>query len=157
MFYDDPVYLYRTYYILDLFQSNQIVNYLNKTLAANDSRNYPLLVEVSCNNTNIFPVGSDAKAICERLMGTDYMDIEHIYFTYQDVSKLTACIGGSGDNCERNASLRGVSANAVGYLRALDGEGKSGYRIVIEYSRMFDKKLQYFYASLVIPTPTGGS
>ena len=63
MYYDDPIYLYRTYYILDLLQSNNVFNYIEDTLADNDADNYPLLLEVSCNNTAVFEPGSDAQIL----------------------------------------------------------------------------------------------
>ena len=150
MYYDDPLYLYRTYYILDLFQSNQVVSYLERNLAENAEGNYPLLLEVSCYNSDLFPQSGKARSFCEKLMATDYMDVERIYFTYQDVSKLTACTN-SSSGCEINSSLSGVSASAIDYLSSLGGDGMDGYRIVIEYTRMINNKKQYFYASLVVP------
>lgn len=156
MYYDDPIYLYRTYYILDLLQSNNVFNYIEDTLADNDADNYPLLLEVSCNNTAVFKPGSDAQILCESIVNTKYLEVEHIYFTYYDLGPLTACKNSTGETCDRNESLRGLSTNAVNYLNTLTGTG-DGYRIIIEFLNQKGLAKKYFYASLDVPLGGNGS
>lgn len=151
MYFDDPVYLYRTYYILDFFQTNNVFNYVDDVLGENVVSNENLLVEVSCNNAEIFVPGSTTKAFCEKLIATKYLEVEHIYFTHYDLGPLTECTDEDDETCQRHPSLRSLTPNAVSYLRTLGSTPGDGYRIVIEFVKEEKLKKKYFYASLVVP------
>jgi Tfp pilus assembly protein PilE len=129
--YDDSAYLYRTYYIYNFFQ-----NYRMDLIASNlDSDN--MITSFNCNNTNIF-LNEEASLktanikMCESML--DNFHVSNIYLTYNDLGFLQDCTNTDG----KCSVLLQVSQDAQSYMKTIGGNGKDGYRIIIEYAEKKD-------------------
>ena len=150
MYYDDPAYLYRTNYILEMMMDNSIVDYLDEKLDDNISGNKNLLITVGCHNTEVFNPELEDGEFCQKIVSNGSLDVEGIYFTYMDTNALTEC---KGDNCELHDNLKGLSRNMVNYLKSLsvvDESIKDDYMIVIEYKKTNEIQDTYYYSSLLV-------
>lgn len=153
MYYDDPIYLYRSYYILDFLQKNDINSYVASSLSEeNSSSSEKLLVEFNCGEYSIIN-SEDAQNFCESIINNQHFSVTHIYFTYYDTTPINECTNddGEGLDCVSNKSLEGVSANALRYIRSLGGYGKKGYRMIVEYKETIDNENRYYYSSVYLP------
>ncbi len=129
--YNDSVYLYRTYYLEKFFRSfrlDMLSVSLNKD---DDTKPYLLTTGFGCTN-NIFIHEEDNLGICENLLSN--LHVSNLYFAYNDLSSLQNCTNASG-KCE---SLLQVNEDMGAYLKTIGGEGKTGYRIIAEYSENKD-------------------
>lgn len=151
LYYDDPIYLYRTYYILDYLESNNITSYIEKKLNEPNSDNSErLLFEFTCSDQALFQRGTPEAKFCENIVNSGILNVEHIYFTYYDTSAINECTNTSSGavtlddfKCKSHESLRSLSSNALSYIRTLGGIAKNengnvvgtldGYRIIVEY------------------------
>lgn len=170
LYYDDPLYLYRAYYVLDFLESHNISVFIERGLSENVSGdNSRLLTEFACQDSLILQK-SEERAWCENMVSL--FSIKHIYFGYYDTTPLASCTSEEGLTCGMQNSLKGVSLNALQYIRTLGGKGKDGYRVIIEYEAKMTKKVdnttveskdnknhkvtiepdtKYFYATLFVP------
>ena len=136
LYYDDPIYLYRTYYILDFLEENSINNFVNAQLSGgNTYDNDKLLVEFTCYDRSVIEANSDAANFCESIINNKHFSVEHIYFTYYDTSVINECSSDETNElkCGAHESLNNLSVNARAYLKTLGGKGEPGYRVIIEY------------------------
>lgn len=170
LYYDDPLYLYRTYYVLDFLESHNITSFIERELKENKvADNNRLMTEFVCQDSLVLSKMED-RTWCESLVSK--FSIKHIYFSYYDTTPLASCTDEEGLKCGMQNSLKGVSLTALQYIRTLGGKGKEGYRIIIEYVAKMEKKVdytttedkesknykienkpdtKYFYASLYVP------
>lgn len=170
LYYDDPLYLYRTYYMLDFLESHNITAFIERELSENKiEEGNKLLTEFACQDSLVLQK-MEERAWCESLV--DKYSIRHIYFGYYDTTPLASCTDEEGVKCGMQESLKGVSLNALQYIRTLGGKDLEGYRIVIEYEAKMEKKVdhttveeknseyykvsnepdtKYFYATLFVP------
>lgn len=170
LYYDDPLYLYRTYYILDFLESHNITSFIERELGENKvGTNSKLLTEFACQDSLVLPK-MEERAWCESLVSV--YSIKHIYFAYYDTTPLASCTDEDGLKCGMQNSLKGVSLNALQYIRTLGGKDLDGYRVIIEYEAKMEKKVdnttveeknsanykvsnepdtKYFYATLFVP------
>lgn len=153
MYYDDPIYLYRSYYILDFLQKNDVNSYIASELSEeNTVSSENLLIEFSCGEYSIIN-SDDAQNFCESIINNQHFSVEHIYFTYYDTTPISECTNNDGEsiNCVSHKSLEKVSANALKYIRSLGGFGKEGYRMIVEYKETIDNEDRYYYSSIYLP------
>lgn len=180
MNYDDPIYLYRTYYILDYLQSYNISSYIESKLSEpNTNGSSRLLFEFTCDDQSVFLRNSNEAKFCEIITNKSF-EVEHIYFTFYDTSAINSCLNEVVDTknitaddlkCESHESLRSLSTNALNYIKTLGGKGQNyttdingnildGYRILIEYKTEknvtnengeANKITDYYYASVNVP------
>lgn len=170
LYYDDPVYLYRTYYVLDFLESHNITTFIERELSENKiEANNKLLTEFVCQDSLVLQKNEE-RAWCESLVSQ--FSIKHIYFGYYDTTPLASCTDEEGLKCGMQNSLKGISLNALQYIRTLGGKDLEGYRIIIEYEAKMEKKVdnttveeknranykisnepdtKYFYATLFVP------
>lgn len=140
LYYDDPVYLYRTYYLLDYLERNGITRYIDvKFYNTSGSRlpdgsiTYlvPDILEFGCranfvdgsnaaNNDIVNNVSATSPMFCENIKSS--FEIDHIYIMKYDVNSVVSCVLDMTQNvCKRNSALRTFSNTAVDYLYTLDG------------------------------------
>ena len=170
LYYDDPLYLYRTYYVLDFLESHNITSFIERELKENKvEENNKLMTEFVCRDSLVLQK-MEERAWCESLVSK--FSIKHIYFSYYDTTPLASCTDDDGLKCGMQNSLKGVSLRALQYIRTLGGKNLEGYRIIIEYEAKMEKKVdhttveeknsenykisnepdtKYFYASLFVP------
>ena len=161
IFYDDPIYLYRTYYFLSFLGKNNLTEFIDTKFAntsGTDNRSLSI-VEFGCNALSVTEAsgGASSTGFCESLKSS--MDINHVFFMHYDVNDVIACDEQSGSladktlYCQRNKALQNLSISAVNYLYTLDGYTgsstpeavkASGYRIVMEFKKAKTKTYQYF-------------
>ena len=161
IFYDDPIYLYRTYYFLSFLGKNNLTEFIDTKFAntsGTDNRSLSI-VEFGCNALSVTEAsgGASSTGFCESLKSS--MDINHVFFMHYDVNDVIACDEQSGSladktlYCQRNKALQNLSISAVNYLYTLDGYTgsstpeavkASGYRIVMEFKKAKTKTYHYF-------------
>lgn len=152
IYYDDPIYLYRTYYILDFLESYNVTSFIETKLSPeNTTDSEKLLVEFSCKEPTVIKQGSPIGYYCEKIINAGNFNVEHIYFTYFDTYPITQCTGDNEYKCGSNESMRSLSINARKYLKTLGGKGKDGYRIIIEYKVTTNKVDHFYYATAYVP------
>lgn len=145
--YNDPVYLYRTYYLEKFFEKFDFYT-ISSFLNRNDPIKPVLLTSFGCTD-NIFYEDTESKAVCEALI--EELHITRLYFTYNDLSVLQECTKPIGV-CETLDSVG--NSNAAAYLKTIGGRGEKGYRIIVEYTETKDGKkcegdnCKFYYATI---------
>ena len=140
--YNDSVYMYRTFYLSQFF-----CNFRLDIVASNLTGN-TVLSGFNCQNSSIFVNEKDNQGLCEQLF--DNLHISNIYLTYNDLGFLQNCTSTTG-KCEVLVQVREDAAN---YLKTIGGNGKTGYRILVEYSehkdgtKCDDDECVYYYTTL---------
>lgn len=143
--YDDPAYLYRTFYLEKFFRAFDLESAkksLNKDSIA-------VLSNLGCNSI-IFNNEEDNLSFCEGIK--EELHLNYLYLTYNDLSELQTCTSRKGV-CE---TLDQVKDSMADYLKTIGGKGKEGYRIIAEYAETKDGKnceyndenCVYYYATL---------
>ncbi len=133
LLYDDPIYLYRTYYILNFLEENGLNEYINdKFISQNNNTSY--ISEFGCSSAAV--VGDDAavsgdpkseKVFCEKILQNGQWNVNHVFIMPYNVNKIVNCVNnddiksGAAANCRRNTALKNLSVQAVNYLYSLDG------------------------------------
>jgi hypothetical protein len=74
----------------------------------------------------------DNQGLCESMLQTFH--VSNIYLTYNDLSFVQECTDSSG-LC---SILLQLSEDASKYIKTIGGSGKTGYRIIVEYSEKKD-------------------
>ena len=161
IFYDDPIYLYRTYYFLSYLEKNNLPEFIDSKFnntSGTDNRSLSI-VEFGCNALSVTEAsgGASESGFCESLKSN--MDINHVFIMNYDVNDVIKCDEQSGNlddktlYCQRNKALQNLSISAVNYLYTLDGYTgsstpdavrASGYRIVMEFRKAKTATYQYF-------------
>ena len=161
IFYDDPIYLYRTYYFLSYLEKNNLPDFIDSKFnntSGIDNRSLSI-VEFGCNALSVTEAsgGASESGFCESLKSS--MDINHVFIMNYDVNDVIKCDEQSGNlddktlYCQRNKALQNLSISAVNYLYTLDGYTgsstpdavrASGYRIVMEFRKAKTATYQYF-------------
>lgn len=148
--YNDSAYMYRTYYLSQFFRNfrlDMVASNLNQD-AKNGSIN--ILSGFDCNNSSIFVNETDNQGTCEQLFNS--LHINNLYLTYNDLGFLQDCSDITG-KCEVLVQVREEAAN---YLKTIGGNGKQGYRILVEYAEKkdgtscssTDEDCMYYYTTL---------
>ncbi len=169
LYYDDPIYLYRTYYLLNYLERNGLPQYINSKFinGSGSGAQKPAVVEFGCySNFNeavntsgtVNEISSTSPLFCDQLR--TMFDIEHIYIMHYDVNAVVGCnLDMTQLGCSRYTSLRTFSNTAVDYLYTLDGfttadvvdannlkidsSYMSGYRIVVEFKKVSNTEYTY--------------
>ena len=140
--YNDSAYMYRTYYLSQFFRNFRL------DIVASNINDNNVLSGFNCQNRSIFVNEEDNIALCEALI--DNLHVNNIYLTYNDLGFLQNCTSSSG-KCEVLVQVREDMAN---YLKTIGGNGKTGYRIIVEYaenkdgSKCIDENCIYYYTTL---------
>ncbi len=144
--YNDSVYLYRTYYIEKFFRNfrlDVVASKLNNT----DANRLLILSGFGCTG-DLFMNEEDNIGLCEILLQD--LHVTNLYLAYNDLSRLQTCDNQIGI-CE---ALVQVNSPMADYLKTIGGAGKSGYRIIVEYSENKDgtrcegESCQFYYATI---------
>lgn len=122
--YDDPVKLYQTFYMKQYLNSFRL-NELEKNIT-----NENPYINIYGQSDLFGGSFSNEKKFFERI--TDELNIETILLTTYDVSLLT--------DCKENRNMLCTNNNLIEYLSTLDNDGKSGYRLIIEYKEQLNGK-----------------
>ena len=128
LLYDDPVYLYRSYYILNFLEENNINEDINHKFAAHNN-NTTYLTEFGCSSSEVIEGenSTSEKLFCEKLLQSGEWNVNHIFIMPYNVNKVVGCVNnddikaGTSTNCRRNTALKNLSVQAVNYLYSLDG------------------------------------
>ena len=88
IFYDDPIYLYRTYYFLSYLERNNITEFIDTKFAntSGTTSNTLSIVEFGCGALSVTEAsgGSTDTGFCESLKSS--MDINHVFImNYNDI------------------------------------------------------------------------
>lgn len=146
--YNDSIYLYRTYYLEKFFRNfrlDVVATRLNK-----DDEEKPVIITGFGCTSDILVNEPYNMQLCENILPE--LHVRNLYLTYTDLSMLQNCKNQSGV-CE---ALVQVNDSAAAYLKTIGGEGKEGYRIIVEYSEKKDgskcdeneNDCKYYYATL---------
>lgn len=159
--YNDTIYIYRTYYIADMFKSyrlDRVVDRLKQVEEQyrlnNDNEETLGVVGFGCTS-DIFVSEKDESGanqkLCDDMIGK--LHISRLYLTHSNLSGLQNCTTAKGV-C---AALLQVSENTASYLKTVGGSGNTGYRIIVEYkgkkdgsecTNDFSKDCNYYYATI---------
>ena len=171
LMYDDPVYLYRTYYILNFLEENGLTEYINEKFSK-QANNTTYITEYGCNSVGAaMSEEITEKSFCEKILQNGDWKVNHIFIMPYNINKVVSCANstsitdGTDSNCRRNTSLKNLSVQAVNYLYSLDGytgssaddeildrtqnmnnveANKQIYRMVVEF-KVPDKTETYTY------------
>ena len=162
LYYDDPVFLYRTYYLLTYLERNGLTEYINVKFANESNGNRIDILEYGCrSNTtedndetgSINSISAKSPNFCHKII-SDF-EISHVYIMSYDINAIVNCTEDLTDlTCSRNPAIRTFSNTAVDYLYTLDGYTsttlssivgfESGYRLVVEFKRSYDTEYEYY-------------
>ncbi len=120
--YNDAAFLYRTYYISQFFRNFRL------DLVASNVSDMNLFVGFNCQNTSIFVNEEDNIGYCETLF--DSYQINNIYLTLNDLGYLQDCKS-YGGKCE---ALGRVNDDFANFVKTIGGNGKYGYRLIVEFA-----------------------
>ena len=142
LYYDDPVFLYRTYYLLTYLERSGLTEFINVKFA-NESEvesetgtgteiQKVLLLEYGCrsnvddeedpNDTSgsVNSISAKSPNFCRKIMRE--FEVSHVYIMPYNVNSIVYCTTQTEDlTCTRNSALRTFSNSAVDYLYTLDG------------------------------------
>ena len=149
LYYDDPVYLYRTYYILSLLEENNLNDFIDMKFADNNV----VINEISCENSTIMlgeNSNNNIRDFCSTKLIKDW-NVNHIFIMRYNVTGVVSCSNNGNIDCVRNNNLKSVSLQMVNYLYSLDGytgvydenSDNEHYRIVVEYRKDIDEEFHY--------------
>ncbi len=143
--YDDPVFMYRTYYLQKLLKNSRLdLVAMNLNLSTNQ-----VLENFNCSNSGLFINSADDIGICENIVSEFH--ISNMYLTFNDLSFLQECTSSTG-KCN---ALNLIGSDMASYIKTIGGKGKSGYRLILEFAENSDgsicsdvNKCQYYYANI---------
>lgn len=161
--YDDPIYLYRTYFILNFLEENGLTEYINEKFSS-QANNTTYISEFGCSSAGVVGDSTSGsifeKHFCEKILQGGDWNVNHVFIMPYNINKVVSCVNnddiksGAAANCRRNTALKNLSVQAVNYLYSLDGytgsptdddilaltetqtkvdPSKQIYRIVVEY------------------------
>lgn len=158
LYYDDPIYLYRTYYLLTFLEENNLTEFIEAKFQNVSNGTTPVIIEFGCNSQSV--TTAEDKGFCEHIKSA--WNINHIFIMHYDVNGVIQCQNSTGLNsgldsyCRRNMALQNLSVSAVNFLYTLDGytgnldpsvvyvPEDSGYRIVVEFKKAKSKEYSYY-------------
>lgn len=174
LLYDDPIYLYRTYYILNYLEENGLTEYISEKFSSQNN-NTSYISEFGCSSAGVvgdYETGTvSERHFCEKILQGGDWNVNHVFIMPYNINKVVNCVNnddiksGEAVNCRRNTALKNLSVQAVNYLYSLDGytgspdeddilglsdtqekvdPSKQIYRIVIEF-KVADKSETYTY------------
>ncbi len=138
--YNDTVYLYRTYNIVNYLKNNGLKNM--KSLVKDNA-----LIQFNCRH-NILNLSIENQKFCDSLF-IEY-HIKKIYISKNDVSFVQNCTSSIAGDCSIFAS----DQNLYNYVKTIGDKGTAGYRIIVEYSETLDgkrcgtKRCQFNFATI---------
>ena len=171
LYYDDPVFLYRTYYLLTYLERSGLTEFINVKFANESggtgaSAQKVLLLEYGCRSNvddeenpdddsgTVNSISAKSPNFCRKIMSE--FEISHVYIMPYNVNAIVYCSDNLTElTCSRNSALRTFSNSAVDYLYTLDGytasslngsiaNFDSGYRIVVEFKREDPTEYSYY-------------
>jgi len=126
--YDDPAYIYRTYYLKEFFKNYELDYVLS--LVNEDN---PLVV-IGCDYEGIFDENADAKIVCENLIQS--LGVSKIAVGLNDLSYVKDCKNNNSNKC---AYMNYFSAEEVTYFKSLGKIDKDQNNIMLfEYIESTD-------------------
>ena len=143
--YNDPTFMYRTFYLQRFFKNTRL-DLIGANLSLTGSIN--VMENFNCNSGGLFTGLYDNQAICESMLSDFH--VRNIYLTYNDLSFVQNCNSSTGP-CE---VLNQDRSEMAGYLKTIGGQGKSGYRLIVEFSENDNgsycegDKCKYYYATI---------
>lgn len=150
--YNDPTYLYRTFYLKKFFNSFSL-NYLtNNSDVLNKEKNY--ITAVSCPQILMNDVNN--LGFCESLIREFH--VRNIFLTYSDLTPLQNCYDNSGV-CSSLLSLGDRQGKTAEFIKTIGKEENDGYRLIIEFAEAKDGSYctdtesncdSYYYATLIL-------
>ena len=127
LMYDDPVYLYRTYFILNFLEENGLNEYINEKFSA-QANNTSYITEFGCSSVGVgLNETTSEKAFCEKIFQNGQWEVNHVFIMPYNVNRVVSCVNndditsGASANCRRNFALKNLSFPAINYLYSLDG------------------------------------
>ena len=148
--FDDPAYIYRTYYLENFLVSLNMDQYVSKYLSKTDTTKQKI-IELDCGDISLYNVvnaeaglnGGELKKriFCEEaLKGSNEgkLNVKHVFLTFYDISDFKSCttktgkISNSATCKDYSDALKNINVNMIYYIRTLTGTGQ-GYRIIVEY------------------------
>lgn len=159
IYYDDVVYMYRAYYVLNYLEKNEVFDYVEEKFSNRSGEHNERIniAEFGCHSTSLV---KNRSSFCENLR--DKFEIERLFITYYDVNGIIQCMDSSDLsssvelNCKRNSALQNLSNGTVNYMYTLDGysgtedsqviydASRSGYRLIIEFKKEKQKEYEYY-------------
>ncbi len=147
-YYDDPAYLYRTYYMLELFQENDRMLTVKSDFINGNFK----LMEIGCVNDTLFPSGTgNAKETCAYLLSQN-TQVNKVYIMTSDPKEVTKIYEemSDGNNTNYDPTIKTITYNLYLYLRSLQPIEGYDYYFVVEYittvEDSFDKN--FYYATI---------
>ena len=162
LYYDDSVYLYRTYYILSFLEENNLTDYIKDKFGAGSTSTTNIISEFGCTGSKQITTGENSNSEIEFCSDmTHKFEVNHIYIMPYIVNKVVACKNQEEINsnssisvmCRRNSILQTLSVQAVNYLYSLDGytgtsedteDDVRAYRIVVEFKKSHTEEVEYY-------------
>ena len=143
--YDDPAFMYRTYYIQKFLK-----NFRLDLIASNlDLSSNQVIENFNCTNSGLFLNSVNDTGICENILSEYH--VSNMYLTFNDLDFIHECRSNTG-LCN---ILNAVNSDMANYLKTIGGKGKTGYRLIIEFSENADGSLclndngcKYYYANI---------
>ena len=164
LYYDDPVYLYRSYYILAFLEENNLTDYIKAkfgSVGAANSSTY--IAEFGCTGSLSVLQGENQAdkneiAFCTKMV--EDWEVSHIFIMPYIVDTVVACADNTDPSstkdvtCYRNPALQNLTVQAVNYLYSLDGfvdlntrtdDLQKEYRLVIEFKKKDSENAYTWY------------
>lgn len=147
--FDDPAYIYRTYYLENFLVSLNMDQYVSKYLSKTDPTKQKI-IELNCGDISLYnAVNAEAelnggelkkRIFCEDAIKStnNKLNVKHIFITFYDITDFKSCTTKTGKisnnaTCkEYRDALKNINVNMIYYIRTLTGTGQ-GYRIIVEY------------------------
>ena len=156
LYYDDPVYVYRTYYLLSFLEENGLTDYIKAKFSTGTTggSGTTYIAEFGCDGSQSVLVGENEATseanFCAKVL--DKWDINHIFIMPYKIDNLINCINNENLDyyCTKNRALQNLSVSAVNYLYTLDGYTGTDnetnltthFRIVVEFQKK-ENEIEY--------------
>ena len=162
LYYDDPVYLYRSYYLLAFLEENNLTEYIKAKFGSVGTSSSKYIAEFGCTGSlsvvqGETEVNKSEIAFCTKLK--EDWEIAHIFIMPYIVDDVVNCATNTNPSdtndvyCQRNVALQNLSVQAVNFLYSLDGfvnadnkmdDLEKNYRLVVEFKKK-DKESSYVW------------
>lgn len=125
IYYDDISYIYRNYYVKELFLGSGLASIVNSV--NNDNP----MVMIGCQTPGL--LNDENKEICNNLQAS--LDITRIVIAIDDLSYIKKC----DDDSSKCNYLNYFSDSEISYFKTLGKlETKSNHIMIIEYSHVYN-------------------
>ena len=119
LLYDDPIYLYRTYYILNFLEENGLTEYINEKFSA-QTNNTTYITEFGCLSVGAgLSETITEKPFCEKIFQNGQWQVNHVFIMPYNINKVVNCANntsissGTAVNCRRNTALKNLSVDIL--------------------------------------------